>query len=633
MIDPVLVSNPARPRDHGSGFVIRRLDGAGAQIVTCSHVVRTLGADGLMVAGQPAKVVIDLAADGVDLAVLAVPGLTEPAPVELGRGTVGEQVQVIGFEPAGGGPVAVPHRGTLAAQSLTALAGKNRPAWQLLLAEGDIEGGHSGGPVVSVRTGRVVGVIAMGPEQKGGKDGVAVAIENLRLWKDAPPVAPARPPTETPLPGDSSGDGSGSLLPSVVRPARRWWWLAALASALAVGVAAVAMKVWSGSSGDPPPPPIGCAIPDIRTSFEQVPVDQWCPDTVAGAPTCRRQFDDGSVVEGGCAGTVATGTWRSTDAQGNLRWEAQFDTRSQRRVGTWSERRVEPSGAVYTATLRYGDASSLASGDGPLARTDEWRCAVAGVGDVVLVEDRVGSPRRLTLSVAGLAAACTIVQEGSDPAVIEQCTGGGRTVTGQGAVEAYRRIKATLPRVQACELAQLPSLPACGDRTVDAGEECDEGGLTEHCTQFCKLSRCGDGVHNPLDREACDSGGVDSRDCDRDCTAVSCGDRLKNTAAGEVCDPPPTRGTARCETNCRAPRCGDGIKNTAAGEQCDATRLPSATCLPGCKLSRCGDGIVNPEAGEQCDERGQRSRSCTAACKRPAGFVPPSPVTPPVRSP
>lgn len=46
---------------------------------------------------------------------------------------------------------------------------------------------------------------------------------------------------------------------------------------------------------------------------------------------------------------------------------------------------------------------------------------------------------------------------------------------------------------------------------------------------------CGNGVVDGP--EQCDSGGVETAECDPDCTLPSCGDGYLNTSAGEVCDP------------------------------------------------------------------------------------------------
>jgi hypothetical protein len=643
MADPVLVTNPARPRDHGSGFVIRRLDGAGAQVVTCSHVVRALGAEGLQVAGQPARVIVDLVGDGVDLAVLAVPGLTELAPLELQRGTVGEAVELHGFEPAGGGPVAFPHRGRLASQSLTALAGKNRPAWHLELEDGEIEGGHSGGPVISRRTGRVVGVIAMGPDQKGGKDGVAVAIENLRVWKETPPIAPARPRTD-------DGSSSGAIVPPDSSGLPWRWIVIGGGSLLLAGV--IAVLAWRRS----PAAPVGagCAIPDIGDSFERVAIDDWCPATVTGAPACLRRFDDGTVVTGTCVGSRASGTWKAVDAQGQTRWEAHFDERSERRTGTWMLKRSMESGAVVTVTTQF-DVAGLAGSTAPRAvRTEEWRCALPGVGERALVFADTGAPTsQVTLQVGAASIECTVHQVGPVPTAAE-CRGRGLTVTGPAGLQAYYLIRSKRAEIERCEPFTLPDLPRCGDGKQDDGEECDDGAQTEACTDRCTRSRCGDGIVNRADREACDPGGpVDVESCDRDCTAVACGDGILNTAAHEVCEPPPRAGTSRCETNCLAPRCGDRIRNRALGETCDTggdsktcdrdctpvkcgdrllnaaveacdppPAVGTAACEINCLAPRCGDKIVNAALGEECDG-GPR---CTTACKKSPGPIPTRPI-------
>jgi hypothetical protein len=626
MADPVLVTNPARPRDHGSGFVIRRLDGAGAQVVTCSHVVRALGADGLQVAGQPARLIIDLAGDGIDLAVLAVPGLTEPAPMELQRGTPNEDIELLGFEPAGGGPLAVPHRGRLARASITAIGGHNRSAWHLELADGDIEGGHSGGPVISVRSGRVVGVIAMGPEQQGGKDGVAVGIENLRVWKDAPPVLAARAATVDPPVTDGSGD---SLIPSIIRPAHRWIWVAIVGGAVALAGAALAMHGWSSTTKPPPPPVVGdCGRPDLRDGLGRTAVVDWCPDSHVEVSACVRTFADGARVQGSCAGTVATGDWTYAGPDGQ--WDAHFDTGGGRELGVWLERRKRTSGATYELTIRHDVEVPGRPGTGT-SRTEEWRCSKPGDGDSTWtsVEADVEShAREVTLSVTGGSFVCTIARVG--PAdVVSECRRGLRKVTGAAASDAYLSVLDSRRAIENCQPTELPELPKCGDAIVNTGEECDDGEASARCTEQCKLSRCGDGLLNRNAGEQCDPGPLrETRSCDRDCTPRECNDGVKNAAAGEVCDPPKRPGSKTCESNCLAPRCGDGIVNAAAGEQCDAGGAATATCLATCKTSRCGDKQVNPLAGEECDD-GKKTLRCTLACKRTVGLPGrPTPLTP-----
>lgn len=572
MSDPVLVTNPARPREHGSGFVIRRLDGAGVQVLTCSHVVRALGAEGLQVAGKSATVVIDLVDQGVDLAVLAVPGLTDPAPFELARGRVGEEVELLGFEPGGGGPLAVPHRARLVQSSLTALGGHNRPAWQLELADGDVEGGHSGGPVIGAATGKVVGVIAMGPEQPGGRDGVAVAIENLRLWPDAPLIAGR---AASPAAEDSSGS---SLLPELVRPAKRWWWIAVLAGGIAIGGASLTLRAWSSTS-----PTAGCAIPDLRESYDQAKVETWCPDVVDGATPCVQSFDDGSVITGHCDGTDVTGEWSARDPTGFERWHARFAAPGQHPTAVFvrntrsSVPRVTDQLVLTQGLLTAGDKVIDAS-------RSELQCQPRFGGAAIVTRDRPDlaeseSEVRLTLPTGVMR--CSL-----DGDVATSCAIGEQEVLGPMAVAAYRRLRDAEDQIRGCNVPTLPGLPQCGDGVKSGVEECDNRGPVESatCDLDCTKSVCGDGLVNRAAGEQCDPGpGGESFTCNRNCTLSRCGDGVRNQTAGEACDPPPTVGTRRCETNCRPPVCGDGLVNRASGEQCDEG--PQTTrCTRDCKL-------------------------------------------------
>ena len=63
----------------------------------------------------------------------------------------------------------------------------------------------------------------------------------------------------------------------------------------------------------------------------------------------------------------------------------------------------------------------------------------------------------------------------------------------------------------------------CGDGTVDAGEDCDDGNAVDGdgCNADCTVAGCGDHVVQP--DEACDDGNlVDGDGCDADCTVPSC---------------------------------------------------------------------------------------------------------------
>ena len=110
---------------------------------------------------------------------------------------------------------------------------------------------------------------------------------------------------------------------------------------------------------------------------------------------------------------------------------------------------------------------------------------------------------------------------------------------------------------------------ACGDGSLDAGEECDDGNLTN-----------GDG---------CTSG----------CVLEFCGDAVVNNAGAEDCEPPDT---AICTSDCktRAPLCGDGF--VTSPEACDDGNAANGDgCTSSCVVEVCGDGVVNNNGGEACE--------------------------------
>jgi len=167
----------------------------------------------------------------------------------------------------------------------------------------------------------------------------------------------------------------------------------------------------------------------------------------------------------------------------------------------------------------------------------------------------------------------------------------------------------------------------CGDGIVDAGEECDAGGLNsdtqpDACRTNCTAPHCGDGVADT--GEGCDDGPANSDSqpnaCRTDCQPARCGDDVVDM--GELCDFGQENSDSEpdaCRTNCLPPRCGDGTVDS--GEACDdgpanSDNAPDA-CRTYCQPAGCGDGVV--DSGEECDSGNvSNSDGCSTECLLPA---------------
>ncbi len=143
----------------------------------------------------------------------------------------------------------------------------------------------------------------------------------------------------------------------------------------------------------------------------------------------------------------------------------------------------------------------------------------------------------------------------------------------------------------------------CGDGQRDAGEECDDGNVSEDdgCDLFCqRIARCGDGVHDEA-TEACDDGNdIETDDCLTNCTLPACGDGFV-WEGQEDCDDGDDLQTNGCLNDCTVAECGDGF--VWEGEEAcdDGDELQTNGCLNDCSVAECGDGFVW-EGQEDCDD-------------------------------
>src|SRR5689334_13496528 len=156
--------------------------------------------------------------------------------------------------------------------------------------------------------------------------------------------------------------------------------------------------------------------------------------------------------------------------------------------------------------------------------------------------------------------------------------------------------------------------PMCGNRKLEAGEDCDDGNRTDGdgCDSNCKRTGCGNGIKSG--GEECDDGNLlDGDTCDSNCTLPACGNGIRD--AGEDCDDGNQIDGDACENDCTLPACGNGIRDQ--GEECDdGNQTDGDTCENNCTLPRCGNGIR--DVGEACDDgNGQDGDDCESDCTLP----------------
>jgi cysteine-rich repeat protein len=141
--------------------------------------------------------------------------------------------------------------------------------------------------------------------------------------------------------------------------------------------------------------------------------------------------------------------------------------------------------------------------------------------------------------------------------------------------------------VSACDFPRPREVPGGGDDATDAAlvdaATSDAATADGATVDGSPPTSCGDSRVDP--GEDCDSGGVDTADCDRDCTRPACGDGVFNVAAGEACDDGNTVDDGNgCDTQCRKNAvCGD-LKVQSLFEACDdGGQVGGDGCSADCK--------------------------------------------------
>jgi cysteine-rich repeat protein len=89
---------------------------------------------------------------------------------------------------------------------------------------------------------------------------------------------------------------------------------------------------------------------------------------------------------------------------------------------------------------------------------------------------------------------------------------------------------------------------ACGDGTVDADEQCDDGNVVDDdgCQHNCRLPSCGDAILDPS--EECDDGGSAESCCSAGCTLAAAG--APCSSPGDLCTADVCDAVGQCWPTC-----------------------------------------------------------------------------------
>ncbi len=223
----------------------------------------------------------------------------------------------------------------------------------------------------------------------------------------------------------------------------------------------------------------------------------------------------GAALDLGCTGCVGLGHLAAgVLAAGNIAWDGT----------TVADGLDAATDGLAAAALLSGDNKSRLDTLGQAIKTDGVALGVgkapAGQCSIDIASD--GGE----VCIDGKPA--TVVRYADSGAEMDKLGKEGQIVYRNDEKKAYLRVGPAW--------RQLQLVSVCGDLSVDAPEECDDGNAEngDGCTAKCLKNVCGDGiVHKGV--EDCDDGNDDPHDACVACKPATCGDGAVQTGV-ETCD-------------------------------------------------------------------------------------------------